>query len=59
MYKINDLPYDYDALEPFIDTHTLGLHYNKHQRNYLNKLNELLEKIIIVFHIAKKIYINI
>lgn len=44
MYKINDLPYDYDALEPFIDTHTLGLHYNKHQKNYLKKLNELLIK---------------
>ena len=44
MYKINDLPYDYDALEPFIDTHTLGLHYNKHQKNYLKKLNELLLK---------------
>ena len=44
MYKINDLPYDYDALEPFIDSHTLGLHYNKHQKNYLKKLNELLLK---------------
>lgn len=44
MYKINNLPYDYDALEPFIDTHTLGLHYNKHQKNYLKKLNELLIK---------------
>lgn len=42
MYKFKDLPYDYDALEPYIDTHTLGLHHNKHQRNYLNKLNELL-----------------
>lgn len=42
MYKLNDLPYQYDALEPYIDTHTLGLHKNKHQRNYLNKLNQLL-----------------
>ena len=42
MYKQKELPYKYDALEPFIDTHTLGLHRNKHQRNYLNKLNELL-----------------
>lgn len=44
MYKINSLPYSYDALEPYIDTHTLGLHHNKHERNYLNKLNELLLK---------------
>ena len=44
MYKLSELPYDYDSLEPFIDTHTLGLHKNKHQKNYLNKLNELLVK---------------
>ena len=44
MYKLNPLPYDYDSLEPFIDTHTLGLHYNKHQSSYLNKLNKLLNK---------------
>lgn len=42
MYKLKELPYEYDALEPYIDTHTLGLHHNKHQKNYLNKLNELL-----------------
>jgi len=44
MYKLKDLPYDYEDLEPFIDTHTLGLHHRKHQQNYLNKLNELLIK---------------
>ena len=44
MYKLSKLPYEYEALEPFIDTHTLGLHKNKHQANYLNKLNELLIK---------------
>ena len=44
MYTLEKLPYDYDALEPFIDTHTLGLHKNKHQLNYLIKLNELLLK---------------
>lgn len=42
MYRLNPLPYDYDALEPFIDTHTLGLHYNKHQKSYLNNLNKIL-----------------
>lgn len=44
MYKLIDLPYDYEELEPFIDTHTLGLHHRKHHQNYLNKLNELLIK---------------
>lgn len=44
MYQIYNLPYSYEALEPFIDTHTLGLHYQKHQKSYLKKLNELLIK---------------
>lgn len=44
MYTLKPLPYSYEALEPFIDTHTLGLHHQKHQKNYLNKLNELLTK---------------
>jgi len=44
LYNLEKLPYSYDALEPFIDTHTLGLHHEKHERNYINKLNELLVK---------------
>lgn len=44
MYTQKPLPYSYEALEPFIDTHTLALHYRKHEANYLNKLNVLLGK---------------
>jgi len=44
MYKLPKLPYLFQDLEPFIDTHTMGLHYHKHEQNYLNKLNEILEK---------------
>lgn len=44
MYKLKPLPFLYQDLEPFIDTHTMGLHYHKHQQNYLNKLNSLLQK---------------
>ncbi len=42
MYELERLPYEYDSLEPFIDTHTLGLHKEKHQASYLYKLNMLL-----------------
>ncbi len=44
MYKLPPLEYSFEDLEPYIDTHTMGLHYHKHHQNYLNKLNELLEK---------------
>ena len=30
MYTLPNLPYNYQDLEPYIDTHTLGLHYNIH-----------------------------
>ena len=35
MYELAPLPYLYQDLEPYIDTHTMGLHYLKHQKNYL------------------------
>lgn len=32
MYKIPDLPYAFDALEPYIDTATMKFHWDKHNR---------------------------
>lgn len=45
MYQLESLPYNYDALEPVISATTVDIHYNKHQLGYLNKLNEILNKI--------------
>lgn len=44
MYQLSILPYSFQELEPFIDTHTMGLHYYKHEMAYLNNLNNLLKK---------------
>lgn len=44
MYQLPKLPYLFQDLEPYIDTHTMGVHYHKHYQNYLNKLNDLLVK---------------
>lgn len=44
MYELPTLPYLFQDLEPYIDTHTMGLHYHKHEQNYLNNLNNLLLK---------------
>lgn len=44
MYNLKSLPFSFSALEPFIDTHTVALHYYKHQASYLNSLNKILEK---------------
>lgn len=45
MYESILLPYSYDALEPFLSARTINIHYNKHYKNYLNKLNELLNSV--------------
>ena len=37
------LPYDYSALEPFIDATTMRLHHDEHHGAYVEKLNEALE----------------
>ncbi|MDD5349339.1 MAG: superoxide dismutase [Chthoniobacteraceae bacterium] len=38
------LPYGYEALEPYIDTETMHLHYDKHYAAYTKNLNGALEK---------------
>ncbi len=32
-----DLPYSFDALEPYIDAQTMELHYSKHHKGYYSK----------------------
>ena len=55
-----ELPYNIDALEPYISRQTIGFHYLKHHKGYVEKLNKLisgtefetmtLEEIIINAH---------
>lgn len=42
MFTLPLLPYDYSALEPFIDTETMKLHHDKHHQAYVDNLNTLL-----------------
>jgi Fe-Mn family superoxide dismutase len=41
-YELAPLPYDYAALEPFIDAETMHLHHDKHHQTYVNNLNAAL-----------------
>lgn len=72
--RLPALPYNYDALEPYISSDTLKLHYKRHHKSYVDKLNELvvgtkyanlsLEQIILtssrepVLETVKKIFNN-
>jgi len=42
-FTLPNLPYPYDALEPFIDAKTMELHHSKHHQAYVNNLNKALE----------------
>src|SRR5579863_438921 len=53
-FKLPDLPYAYDALEPNFDAQTMHLHHDKHHQAYVNNLNvaaaahpELADKSVI------------
>jgi superoxide dismutase, Fe-Mn family len=43
-YELPPLPYDYSALEPYIDAETMKLHHDKHHATYVNNLNAAIEK---------------
>ena len=43
-HEVPALPYDYSALEPYIDTQTMHLHHDKHHQAYVTNLNAALEK---------------
>lgn len=43
MFTLPPLPYDYDALEPWIDKETMKIHHDKHHQAYVDNLNKVLE----------------
>ena len=44
IFKLPELNYPYDALEPHIDKQTMEIHHTKHHQAYVDKLNQALEK---------------
>ena len=39
-YTLPPLPYDYSALEPYIDAQTMQIHHDKHHQAYVDNLNK-------------------
>ena len=43
MFTLPPLPYDFDALEPHIDSKTMEIHHGKHHQTYVDKLNAAIK----------------
>jgi Fe-Mn family superoxide dismutase len=44
-YELPELPYAYEALEPFLSAETLHLHHDKHHAGYVKGLNDTEDKL--------------
>ena len=44
-YVLPPLPYDFNALEPFVDAKTMEIHHDKHHAAYVNNLNAALKDL--------------
>ncbi len=44
-FQLEPLPYDYNALEPYIDEETMHLHHDKHAQTYVNNLNAAIQNV--------------
>ena len=42
-YTLPDLPYAFEALEPYIDAPTMKIHHDKHHATYVNNINKATE----------------
>jgi superoxide dismutase, Fe-Mn family len=42
-YELADLPYAYDALEPYISAKTLEFHHDKHHAAYVTNYNKMVQ----------------
>jgi superoxide dismutase, Fe-Mn family len=43
-FTLPNLPYEFNALEPYIDAQTMQIHHDKHHAAYVNNLNSALEQ---------------
>nr|WP_321452453.1 superoxide dismutase [uncultured Carboxylicivirga sp.] len=53
------LPYDYNALEPYIDAETMELHYDKHHRGYFKKFTAAIDNTSLETTAMRDIFANI
>ncbi len=58
-FRVPDLGYSFDALEPHIDAKTMEIHHDKHHAAYVTNLNKALEGVDVGDHSIEDILSNI
>lgn len=58
-FKLPDLPYSHDALEPHIDAKTMEIHHGKHHAGYTSKLNAAIENTDLASKSIEDILANV
>ena len=58
-FTFPELPYDYAALEPVIDSETMHLHYDKHHKGYFDKFTAAIEGTELEDQSFEEIFANI
>ncbi|HJX71901.1 MAG TPA: superoxide dismutase [Bacteroidales bacterium] len=54
-FTLPELPYTYDALEPYIDSETMNIHHSRHHAGYTDKFNAAVKEAGITGKNAKEI----
>lgn len=57
-FDLPELPYAYDALDPYMSAETLEYHHDKHHNAYVTKGNELIEKLDHMGDTLEEVVIN-
>lgn len=58
-FELGALPYEYDALEPYIDKLTMEIHHGKHHNAYVNNLNAAVEGTELMGKSLEELFKNI
>jgi Fe-Mn family superoxide dismutase len=58
-FELPPLPYDYNALEPYIDTQTMQIHHDRHHGTYVTNLNNAVKDSPVASWDLEKLIRNI
>jgi len=57
-HELGALPYDYNALEPYVDQATMEIHHTKHHQAYVNNLNNAIAGTEMETMSLEEIFVN-